>query len=92
MSRKVDQQDSGIVAPEMRLKECELFELVHVVRVRPVLKESQKGIYKFVVYTFIYQKYKYTIYKMHDWDIWKEDYSAFAKCPWPFSYFNMPRM
>ena len=52
MSRKVLQQDSGVVAPDMRLKECELFELVHVVRVRPVLKESQKGIYvrKFAVY------------------------------------------
>jgi hypothetical protein len=35
-------QESGL--PDMRLKECELFELAHVLRVRPVLKEKQKGI------------------------------------------------
>ena len=39
MNRKQEE-----LVPDMRLKGCELFELVHVVRVRAVLKESQKGI------------------------------------------------
>ena len=38
------QKEPREIVPDMRLKECELFELVHVVRVRPVLKESGTGI------------------------------------------------
>ncbi len=44
MNRKIKQQESGLVVPDMRVKECELFELAHVLRVRPIIKENQKGI------------------------------------------------
>ena len=44
MNRKIKPQKAEFIVPEMRLNECELFELAHVVRVRPVLKEREKGI------------------------------------------------
>lgn len=40
---KLQQGSELYKAPEMRLKECELFELAHVVRVRPVFKDNKKG-------------------------------------------------
>lgn len=33
--------------PDVHLKECDLFELAHVLRVRPVLEENEMGNYIF---------------------------------------------
>jgi hypothetical protein len=44
MSKKTKQRKQQPIMPEMRLKESELFELAHVVRVRPVFKDGSKGI------------------------------------------------
>ena len=43
MNRKIKQEESGQSLPEIRLKECELFELAHVVRIRPVSKDGRNG-------------------------------------------------
>ena len=38
-----NKQQSSIEFADIRLRECDLFELAHVLRIRPVLEEGEKG-------------------------------------------------
>ena len=60
MNRKQEE-----LVPDMRLQGCELFELVHVVRVRAVLKESQKGICLEVCFVHLSEVYRVPSVGLH---------------------------